>query len=126
MERFQIWLEGFSDAWRTGDQDAVADLFAPGARYHESPFAEPLEGRDAIRGYWAQGARHSRRDVEFRAEKLAADSKGGIAHWAAEFTSEPGEHRVRLDGILMATVNADGRCTEFREWWHRIEDHDER
>ena len=123
MERFKLWLERFADAWRTGDPDAVVDLFAPGARYQEAPFSEPLEGLEAIRGYWSQGVRHSRRDVEFEVEALALGKDAGLAHWHAEFTSEPAEHRVQLDGILMASVGQDGRCTDFREWWHRLESH---
>lgn len=121
MEQFKLWLEGFADAWRAGDADAVADLFAPSALYHDGPFTEPLEGVDAIRDYWAQGVRHSRRDVEFEFEALAVGKRGGIAHWRAEFTSEPAEHRVQLDGILVASIDKECRCTEFREWWHRLE-----
>ena len=121
MDQFKLWLERLADAWRAGDPDAVADLFAPGAQYHDGPFSAPLEGVEAIRDYWAQGVRHSRRDVEFEFEALAAREDAGIAHWRAEFTSEPAEHRVQLDGILVASIDADGRCTEFREWWHRLE-----
>lgn len=123
MDRFQLWLAKFSDAWRTGDPDAVADLFAADASYQDGPFSDPLEGVAAIRDYWAQGARHSRRDVEFRAAALAVHEDVGVAHWRAEFTSEPAEHRVQLDGILVATLDRSGLCTGFREWWHRIEDH---
>ena len=79
----------------------------PSALYHDGPFTEPLEGVDAIRDYWAQGVRHSRRDVEFEFEALAVGKRGGIAHWRAEFTSEPAEHRVQLDGILVASIDAD-------------------
>lgn len=123
MDRFTLWLEGFADAWRAGDPDAVAELFAPGATYRDAPFAEPLEGLEAIRAYWAEGVRHSRRDVEFRAEALAATADGGIAHWRAAFTSEPAGHRVDLDGILVVSLDGQGRCTTLREWWHRLEDH---
>jgi hypothetical protein len=28
---------------------------------------------------------------------------------------------VELDGVLAARFAADGRCREFREWWHRRE-----
>lgn len=123
MERFRLWLEQFSDAWRAGDPEAVVDLFAPGACYRDMPFSEPLVGVEAIREYWAQGVRHSRRDVRFEAEVLAVADDAGIAHWSGEFTSEPAEHRVQLDGILVARLDADGRCTDLREWWQRIEDH---
>lgn len=123
MDRFKLWLDGFASAWRLGDADAIADLFAPGASYQDSPFSEPIEGVEAIRDYWVQGVRHSRGDAVFEADALATSEDAGLAHWRAEFTSEPAEHRVQLDGILMATLDAEGRCTDFREWWHRLEDH---
>jgi hypothetical protein len=31
----------------------------------------------------------------------------------------PSGEIVRLDGILMATFDGTGVCTEFREWWGR-------
>lgn len=123
MDRFDLWLTRYSEAWRLGDADAVGELFAPGARYQDTPFSPPFEGREAIRAYWEQGVRHSRRDVGFAAERLAASDDALIAHWWGEFTSEPSVHRVQLDGILIAVVDADGLCTDFREWWHRLEDH---
>ncbi len=123
MEGFDLWLQRFADAWRSGDPDAVAGLFAAGALYQDAPFSDPLEGIDAIRDYWAQGVRHSRGDAEFQADVLAVGDGAGIAHWRAEFTSEPAEHRVQLDGILVARLDDAGRCTEFREWWHRLEGH---
>jgi uncharacterized protein (TIGR02246 family) len=123
VERFTLWLNRYADAWRAGDPDAVVELFTPGALYQDSPFSEPFKGSEAIREYWAQGVRHSKRDVEYEAQALATGDDVGLAHWHAEFTSEPAEHRVRLDGILMAKVDDSGRCRDFREWWHRLEDH---
>ena len=123
MERFTLGLERFGDAWRHRDPEAIGDLFSPSARYQDTPFAEPLDGRDDIRDYWTRAGRHSADDVEFHAEPLAFDDNAGIAHWHAEFTTLPAEHHVALDGILMATLDAQGRCTDLREWWHRVEEH---
>ncbi len=123
MDRFTLWLDRYAAAWTLGDADAVAELFAPAARYQDSPFNEPLEGREAIHDYWARAVRHSKRDVAYEAQVLAVGEDVGLAHWRGEFTSEPLEHRVQLDGILAATLDDDGLCTDFREWWHRLEDH---
>ena len=27
-----------------------------------------------------------------------------------------------LDGVFLARLGVDGRCTEFREWWHKQEE----
>jgi uncharacterized protein (TIGR02246 family) len=124
VEVFKLWLNRYADAWRVGDPDAIVELFAPEALYQDTPFSEPLQGREAIHEYWAQGVRHSKHDAEYEAEALATGDGIGLAHWHAEFTSAPQEHRVELDGILMAAIDDDGQCTSFREWWHRLESHD--
>lgn len=122
MERFTLWLERFGDAWRHRDPAAVDELFSPAARYQDNPFGEPLDGVDAIRGYWETASRHSGDDVEFTAKALAFDDDAGLAHWHAEFTAKPADRHVALDGILIATLDAEGRCTDLREWWHRLEE----
>ena len=48
------WIKAYGRAWEDRDDDAVGELFAPGAIYRSHPFREPLRGRDAIRTYWRQ------------------------------------------------------------------------
>ena len=48
------WVERYEQAWRAQDVDGLDRLFAEDARYLRSPYdPEPLEGLDAIRGFWA-------------------------------------------------------------------------
>lgn len=56
MQAFDAWLDRYSRASRENDARASAELFAQDARYYESPFEEPLIGREAIYRYWRQGA----------------------------------------------------------------------
>ncbi len=61
-------------------------------------------------------------DVHFSHEILAVTENEGISsRWRANFVRVPSGAAVRLDGICFVTRNADGLCTEFREWWHRKE-----
>jgi hypothetical protein len=118
-ETFSSWLDAYGRAWETGDPQAAADLFAEDAAYYETPFDEPMRGREEIAEYWS-GVPRSQDDVRFSYEILAASE--GIAHWSADFVRVPARVPVRLDGILLAKLDAEGRCTEFREWWHRREE----
>lgn len=118
---FRNWLDAYGRAWQTGDAKAVMTLFAPGASYHETPFDPPLVGLDAIHDYWKAGAGQSQADVVFTYEPLSVTGDGGVAHWTATFVRVPSGAAVRLDGVLVARFDAAGRCTEFREWWHREE-----
>jgi hypothetical protein len=111
------WLGAYKRAWEERDPGAAAELFAADATYHETPFDEPSRGRKGIFEYWS-GATRMQRDVRFTYEILAATENGGVAHWRASFVRLPANSRVVLDGIFVVELDADGRCTEFREWWH--------
>ncbi len=120
-ETFEGWLDAYGRAWETRDPAAAAELFTEDAVYHETPFDEPMRGRAEISDYWSDVTR-SQDDVRFSYEILATSEEEGIAHWNADFVRLPARTPIRLDGVLLAKLNVAGRCTEFREWWHRQEE----
>lgn len=122
VDEFNQWLAAYGRAWETGDSAAVVALFAPDAAYYETPFDPPMVGLAAIETYWREGAGLAQRDVAFGFDVVAIRGNRGLSHWTASFVRVPSGVRVRLDGILSARFDADGRCVEFREWWHRREE----
>ncbi len=120
-EGFARWLDSYGRAWEQGDPDAAVGLFSENAEYFENPFGEPMKGIEAIRKYWTEGAKESQTDVGFGYEILAVAGECGIAHWWASFHRLTSGKAVDLDGIAQVTFAPDGRCNEFREWWHRKE-----
>jgi hypothetical protein len=121
MTVFKTWLEQYGRAWIQGDPDAIVVLFAPNCRYYETPFDEPMVGRTAVYQYWVEGAKEGQEKVTFTAVPITVQGQTGYAHWQATFTRQPQRSFVELDGILAATFDEAGFCTEFREWWHRRE-----
>jgi hypothetical protein len=115
------WLGAYKRAWEDRDPVAAADLFTADAAYHETPFDEPSRGRDGIFEYWSDVPR-TQRGISFSYEILATTENGGVAHWRASFLRLPADDPVELDGIFLVKLDADGRCTEFREWWHKQEE----
>ncbi|HLB44965.1 MAG TPA: nuclear transport factor 2 family protein [Candidatus Limnocylindrales bacterium] len=111
LEAFTRWLTAFGDAWEAGDAAVLGGLFAVGATFQPTPFFALVRGRRAIAGYFAEllaqwpGA-------SFAAQVLGAGDTYGVAHWRV--TS--GDHA--LDGVLVAALDARGRCTSLRQWWH--------
>jgi ketosteroid isomerase-like protein len=120
-QTLHMWLDGYREAWEQQDPEQAAELFSEDAVYYETPFAEPFSGREAIRRYWLLGAASAQQDITFGFEVVGISGSVGVARWTASFTRVPSGARVELDGVLVATFGDRGRCTVFREWWHRRE-----
>jgi hypothetical protein len=120
-EKFVAWLEGYGRAWKNRDSEALVKLFSDNATYQETPFTEPLRGREAIREYWLLKVVRSQEQIQFGAEALAMIGSTGIAHWWAAFTRATTKARVKLDGVFLLKFGADGLCAELREWWVKQE-----
>jgi len=116
-EAFESWLAAYGRAWEARDPRAAAELFSEAATYRETPFEEPARGRKAIADYWSRVTSGHER-VRFGHEILAVADDTGIARWRASFRSTSSGRPVELDGIFVIRMGADGRCKEFREWWH--------
>jgi ketosteroid isomerase-like protein len=121
LEEYKKWLDDYGEAWQKGDADAAIGLFSDGAEYYETPFDEPMVGKEAIHKYWSEGAGESQRDVRFLYEVITVRENKGVAQWHASFVRIPSGTHVELDGILVAEFDDSGRCLVFREWWHRWE-----
>lgn len=120
---FAQWLHSYGQASIHNDPQASAELFAGNARYYESPFAQPLAGRQAIYDYWAAGAQNLA-DKEASYEILSVRDQVGIARWRARFLVKATGAAVALDCIFVAEFDDQGLCCCFREWWHSRPDPD--
>lgn len=115
----QAWLQAYGEAWERRDPDAAAALFVDDATYAWGPFADPLRGREAIHRAIATATRENQADVSFGFEQLAVTDDGrGIARWWAEMGAVAAQQRMRMEGIFLVTLEDDGRCSVFREWWN--------
>jgi hypothetical protein len=117
LQTFDAWLEAYGRASRENDAQASTALFARNARYYETPFDEPMIGREAIRTYWEIGAQRLK-DKESAYEILSMRDNLGIARWQARFTDIASGRRLALDCVLLVEFDENDLCSVFREWWH--------
>ena len=115
---FKQWLDAYGRAWESRDPQAAAELYANDGSYQVTPFLEPLRGRQAILDYWTEVAR-TEIDISFEYEILAVTERLGIARWHASFVRTPPGLPTKLEGIFVISLNAEGKCTSVREWWHK-------
>lgn len=121
LTQFNDWLDAYGEAWIEGNPTQIVGLFDADARYHVTPFDEPLVGHEAIRRYWEAGPRDAHQYVRFSHDVIAVAGEIGVARWHATFLHVAAGHRIELDGVFVAEFDADGCCTVLREWWHKRE-----
>ena len=110
-EHVQAWLDAYVEAWRTYDEGAIRDLFAPDATYAYHPYEEPIRGRDAIVAAWLED-----RDEpgSWEASYTPSLIQGDRAVATGETRYQDG--RV-FSNLFELTFNAAGQCTRFVEWY---------
>lgn len=119
LDEFESWLREYGRASKENDPRASAELFALDAEYYETPFAEPMRGRDAIHRYWDAAAQNLT-DKESAFEIFAVRGNVGLARWKSEFVNSQTGNRVYLDCIFHVEFNRSFQCKTFREWWHTL------
>lgn len=117
---FSGWLTRYGHAWESGDPLMAADLFTEDATYQETPFDEPMQGRQAIMDYWAE-VPITQKEISFSFTPMAVAGDEGIANWRATYIRVSSGAAVTLDGIMLCIFAEDGCCRSFSEWWHRQE-----
>ena len=115
------WLETYGRTWEAKDSAGFAALFTEEARYYWTPFSDPLVGREQIAAEFG-AATSNQENIRFSFEVLAEEEAYLLAHWHTDLERPAGGPAVALDGVLSARLTEDGRCTEFREWWHSTEE----
>jgi hypothetical protein len=114
---FTDWMEGLKTAWTTKNPRQAAELCTENVVYHESPFGEPLIGRDAVEKEWS-GVPDTQDAIDFRYEIVAVTGDTGIARWRVSFVRLPSRTVAELDGVFIVTLDTRGLCREFRQWWN--------
>ena len=116
MGNAQNFLDGYLEAWRTIDLDKVRTLFAVDAVYKgRAHDPEPDLGVDAIVAMW-----DDQRDEpgtwsydEGLIEMETADA--AVIRGVTTYTDGP--KKGVYDNLWLVRFDADGRATEFWDWW---------
>lgn len=120
MEHHQVaaWLRSFGRAWERRDIALAGSLFTPDARYQDSPFTEPLIGRESIITHWA-AIPENQEEIHFQYTVLGCTADVGFAEWKASFIHKANRQAYQISGIVSLELDAKGLCRNLREWWYR-------
>ena len=109
------WIEDYGAAWRSGDAESVAELFAEDAVYRSSPFRPPALGREAIAAYW-RDATSTQKGLDLRFGTPLVHGNRVVVEWWAVMRDSGRE--ITIPGALILRFGPSGRCEELREYWH--------
>lgn len=113
----QDLLATFKSAWERRAPDEIVDLFDVNAEYRPDPFADPLQGLNAIRSLWNDVAA-TQSHVEFDAERIWVSGATVLASWHAAYTRRATAERVRVRGFMTIEMNESEprRVQRMKQW----------
>jgi hypothetical protein len=113
-EHARRWAEGYEAAWRAGDPEAAAALYAPDVHYRSEAFRDPHLGREGVLAYTRQAyATEADQDPRF-GTPVASGASAAVEWWAT--TLEDGRPST-LIGTSLLTFAPDGLVATGRDYW---------
>jgi SnoaL-like protein len=107
------WVAAYERAWRTEGTDGLGELFAEGATYRMSPFAEPAIGLVEIAALWERERQGAEEEFTMEHGIVAVEADTAVVRVEVRYGA-PG--RARYRDLWVLRFAPDGRCTEFEEW----------
>ena len=115
MDRTAVekWVADYERVWRTPGTGLLAELFEPAASYLPSPWAQPLEGLDAIARFWEAERVSPDEEFTMSSEVVMVDADRAVVRVMVGYGAQA--QRPWRDLWLLRFAE-DGRCSSFEEW----------
>lgn len=105
------WVARYERAWRSPGTDALDELFTRTASYSPSPWAQPIEGMEAIRRFWDAGRSGPDERFRMQSEIVAIDAQVAVVRVAVDY-----DDGQRWRDLWVLAMDTSGRCERFEEW----------
>jgi hypothetical protein len=112
-EAARHWALEWERAWRGHNVEAVAALYAVGARFRSHPFRELQP--PAEYAAWAFESEEPGADVRFAEPVVVGDGRAAVEWWAV--TREHSSGELTLAGVSLLRFDADGLVVDQRDYW---------
>ncbi len=115
MDRAAVekWVADYERLWRTPGTELLPELFVPDASYLPSPWAQSVDGLDAIALFWE--AERDSPDEEFTmsSDVVAVEGRTAVVRVFVEYGARG---RRSWRDLWVLRFAEDGRCSAFEEW----------
>jgi SnoaL-like protein len=115
MDRDHVtrWVAAYEAAWRAAGTEALAGIFAVGARYQQGPYDEPVSGLPAIERMWEAERDGAGEVFEMASEIVAADGDTAVVRAEVRY-GDPVTQEWR--DLWIIRFGPAGLCASFEEW----------
>jgi hypothetical protein len=105
------WVARYERVWRSPGTDALEELFTATASYAASPWAQPVEGLEAIRHFWDASRTSPDEQFHMQSEIVAIDGQVAVVRVAVDY-----QDGQRWRDLWVLDLDEEGRCERFEEW----------
>lgn len=111
----EAWVAAYRRAWESNEEADIRAAFTDDAVYHPDPATSPpARGIDAIVAGWLENA-DAPGSTLFESSVLAVDGELAVIRCVSTYV-EHDPPRV-YDNLFVVRLAADGRATEYTDWW---------
>jgi hypothetical protein len=108
------WADGYERAWRAGDPEAAAALYAPDSHYRSAPFRDPDLGRAGVLAF-TRGAYATETGQDPRFGTPFASGAAAAVEWWATLLEEG--RPATIVGTSFLTFTPEGLVATARDYW---------
>jgi ketosteroid isomerase-like protein len=110
-------IDEFGKGWSRGKIEQMMAVFSADPVFIETPFAEPLKGIEAVRGYWADVPMHQS-EITFTSGEIFAAGPWFATEFKCVFRRRRTGEWVDARGAIFCETDGE-KVTEMRMYWHR-------
>jgi hypothetical protein len=119
----QAWLDRYSAAWLSYDEDDIRSLFARSARYRYHPYDSESDGETGVDAIVASWVDPENRDAEgtydSHYEPYAVEGDRAVAVGWSRYYEDATKATLQREyhNAYLLRFDAEGRCTDFTEFF---------
>lgn len=110
-------IDTLGKGWSKTKVDLIMSIFTPDAIFLETPFAAPLQGTEAIMGYW-KDVPYYQSEISFSSGEIYAAGPWFSTEFKCVFRRRRTGEWVDARGAIFCET-LDDKVSEMRMYWHR-------
>jgi ketosteroid isomerase-like protein len=107
------WVTRYEKAWRSPGTASLAELFTEDVSYRPSPWADPVEGTEALAEFWNAERDGPGEAFTMSSELVALDGDTAVVRIQVDYEKASSG---RWRDLWVLRFDEDGRCRHFEEW----------